>query len=159
MSNGKDIWEDIVNFKFLTEDEMSQQSVYNLSVKMMDMANHLAFVSQFEPELKKAENEIKMQIEIKDKKLTAEISARLERNFDIIPALKRKNKELMLGWLHNHDDYIKNAIDEIDELKKKLVTASYNYDRFYRRIQTARFNLDVGRSILSALKVELGFSQ
>lgn len=153
------VWIDLDKFMFRVGDEFGSQDILGLSETLKIMANHLAYVSQFEPDLKRKENEIKNQIEMEEKNLNIEISARLDSNFDNIPAIKRKNKELMLGWLYNNDPYIKEKIKEIDALRKDLLKASYDYNRYTRRMNTGKINIDVGRTVISALKAEMSLTQ
>jgi hypothetical protein len=154
----KKIWEDLEEFKLPKPEDLKHEtlSTNNLSETLSSIINYYVDLSQFEPELKHEIDVIKINIEISRKELDENFEIDFSNEFDSIPDTHKKNVALQSGYVKNKlkDKYSKHRRNII-KMQQNLLEAQKKYDELYRRMSLARSVLDVGRSILSALKEEI----
>ena len=131
-------------------------SVSSLSGVLADVTNFFIHVSSEEPKAKERLDSIRLEISSIEKRIDLDLQKDLAQYIEIMPDVHKKNINLQTGWVRNklNDKYGKFEA-ELIVLRKKMLEAQAVYDVVYRKIQTGRVVLDVGRSILSGLKEEL----
>jgi len=152
----KALWDDIENFVMPELTGNAQASATTIEEYLIQIYNHLLYISQYEPEWKKKIEEIELEIKtLEEQKQILLKDGQLR--IDEIDDKYKKNKEMLEAYITR--DLFKEEFEElnnqINELRKLLLKRRAEYERLSRKIKLARINIDTGRSILSALKQEL----
>jgi len=152
----KALWDDIENFVMPELTGNAQASATTIEEYLIQIYNHLLYISQYEPEWKKKIEEIELEIKtLEEQKQILLKDGQLR--IDEIDDKYKKNKEMLEAYITR--DLFKEEFEElnnqINELRRLLLKRRAEYERLSRKIKLARINIDTGRSILSALKQEL----
>lgn len=152
------IWEDLMEFKLPKPDDLRDGilSVNALSGVLSEITNYFVDLNQFEPELVHKVGELKIEIAEKEKIKDQEFQYDFANQYSTIPETHKKNLDLQKGYVRNKLKVKYEEFDtEILKLKKQLLMAEKRYNQLHRRLSLSRTVLDVGRSVLSALKEEM----
>jgi len=138
------------------DDIKSVVSIQILSGILANITNFFIHVSSSEPKAKEKLDIIKMKINMLEKKMDIMFQKDLAASIETMPDIHKKNINLQTGWIRNtYEEKYDEYENTLYKYKEKLLEAQSIYDEIYRKIQTGRVVLDVGRSILSSLKEEL----
>lgn len=152
------IWDDLMEFKLPKPDDLRDGilSVNVLSGVLSDIANYFIDLNQFEPELVHEVGGLKIEIAEKERIKDQEFRYDFANQYSTIPETHKKNLDLQKGYVRNKLRVKYEGFDtEILKLKKQLLMAEKRYNQLHRRLSLSRTVLDVGRSVLSALKEEM----
>lgn len=152
------IWDDLMEFKLPTPEELKEGvlSVNNLSGTLSNITNYFVELSQYEPGLVGKVGELKVDIAEKERVRDQEFQYDFASYFTTIPETHKRNLDLQKGYVRNKLREKYDGFDtEILVLKKQLLMAEKRYNQLHRRLSLSKTVLDVGRSVLSALKEEV----
>lgn len=158
MGYKEQIWDDLMDFKLPSPDDLKDGalSINELSRVLSEIANYLVDLSQYEPNLTYNVSSLKLNILEKEKEKDQEFQFDFTTLFITIPETHKRNLDLQKGYIRNK---LKDKYHEYDQdiikLRKQLLIAEKRYNQLYRRLSVSRTVLDVGRSVLSALKEEI----
>jgi hypothetical protein len=158
MDYKEQIWEDLMDFKLPDPDQLKDGalSVNALAGILSDITNYFADLSQFEPNLLHKVKELKIDIEEQKRKKDQEFQYDFTERYPTIPESHKRNLDLQKGYVRN---LLREKYDDLDQeilkLSKQLLMAEKRYNQLHRRMSLAKTVLDVGRSVLSALKEEV----
>ena len=158
MDYKEQIWEDLMDFKLPNPDDLKDGalSVNSLAGILSEITNYFADLSQFEPNLLHKVKELKVDIDEKKRVKDQEFQYDFTERYNLIPDSHKRNLDLQRGYVRN---LLRVKYDEFDQeilkLSKQLLMAEKRYNQLHRRMSLARTVLDVGRSVLSALKEEV----
>ena len=151
------MWDDLDHFKLPDANMLKDKALSTgfLSETLINITNHYLDWAQHEPKAKDEINRLKSLISQAETAYANDLMKMLSKNFDKIPAKQQKNKELQTGWILNNfqEFYALNTV--IVDYKGKLVDKQAKLNKIQSRMSAAKDVLDVGRSILSAMKEEL----
>jgi len=151
-------WDDLKEFQLPDPERLtvSAQSASALSEKMIKITNYMVEISQYEPTHKNNVEKIKADIVNMEKQRDFEFDLDLANNFAEIPDTHKRNLNLQRGWILNKfRSKYQEYEDNLAEMRITLVKLSRQYNEIERRLKAVARVLDVGRTILSALKEEL----
>lgn len=152
------IWEDLMEFKLPNPEDLKDGaiSVNNLAGVLSDIVNYFVDLSQYEPNLVHKIGELKVEIVEKERVKDQEFQYDFSNLFHTIPETHKRNLDLQKGYIRNKMKAKYEEMDtEILKLKKQLLLSERRYNQLHRRLSLSRTVLDVGRSVLSALKEEI----
>lgn len=158
MDYKEQIWDDLMDFKLPDPDNLKDGalSVNELSRVLAGITNYFVELCQYEPGLVHKVGELKIDIEEKERIRIQEFQYDFASFFSTIPETHKRNLDLQKGYIRNK---LKDKYEEFDteilKLKKQLLMAQKRYNQLHRRLSLSRTVLDVGRSVLSALKEEI----
>lgn len=151
-------WDDLMDFKLPDPDNLKDGalSVNELSRVLAGIVNYFVDLSQYEPGLVHKVGDLKLEIEEKERVRVQEFEYDFANQYAIIPETHKRNLDLQKGYVKFK---LKDKYEELDteilKLKKQLLMAQKRYNQLHRRLSLSRTVLDVGRSVLSALKEEI----
>jgi hypothetical protein len=151
-------WEDLNKFQLPDPQNLivSAQSALGLSEKLAEIANYMIEVSQLEPEIKEEVDRLKTDIDLLQRERDLEFEKDFTEMYLSIPDSHKKNLTLQQGYVRIFfKDKYQEFEDNLREMKIMLVKKNRKYNEIDRRLRAAARILDVGRSILSALKEEI----
>lgn len=152
------IWDDLMDFKLPNPEELKDGivSVNALAGVLSEITNYFIDLSQYEPGLVHKVGELKVEIIEKERVKDQQFQYDFSNYFSTIPETHKRNLDLQKGYIRNK---LRDKYDEFDteiiKLRKQLLIAEKRYNQLYRRLSLSRTVLDVGRSVLSALKEEI----
>ncbi len=151
------MWDDLEKFKLPDPKTLRDKAISTaiLSETLVNITNHYLDWSQHEPEAKHSVNLIKSEIADLEKMVMLTMQESLALNFDKIPSELKKNASLQMGWIRNNKPIFNQTDRVIKEKKNKLIAEQKKLDFITSRMSAAKHVLDVGRSLLSAMKEEL----
>ena len=152
------LWSDLMEFKLPDPDELKggALSVNELSRTLASITNYFIDLSQYEPGLVHKVGELKIDIAEKERVKDQEFQYDFSNLFSTIPETHKRNLDLQKGYVKlKLKDKYEELNTEILKLKKQLLMAEKRYNQLHRRLSLSRTVLDVGRSVLSALKEEI----
>ena len=151
------MWDDIDHFRLPDPEFLKDKalSATLLSETLIEITNHYLDWAQHEPRAKQTINNLKRLISQAETAYEHDLQKLLAKNFDKIPVKLQKNRDLQIGWiLNNFDEF--DAINKlIVNYKVELVEKQAKLAQITARMDAAKHILDIGRSILSAMKEEL----
>ena len=151
------MWDDLDHFKLPDANMLKDKALSTtfLSETLIEITNHYLDWAQHEPDAKEEVNKVKTSISILEKAYNQDLQVMLAESFNLIPEKLQKNRDLQVGWIVNNYDTFVKASDAIREQKYLLVEKQAKLDTIQAKMAAAKQVLDVGRSILSAMKEEL----
>jgi len=151
------MWDDLIKFKLPSVVDLKDKalSCSFLSESLIDITNNFLDWAQHESNAKASVNELKMIISGLENAYERDLQKKLAQDFDKIPVKQQRNRDLQIGWILNNDKDFTIANELIIDNKLKLVAKQHDLDLIQSRMSAAKHVLDVGRSILSAMKEEL----
>jgi hypothetical protein len=152
------LWDDVDDFKLPDPDDLKDGalSVNELSRVLAGITNYFIDLCQYEPGLVHKVGELKIDIAEKEKTKDQEFQYDFANLFSTIPETHKRNLDLQKGYIRiKLRDKYEEFDTEILKLKKQLLLAEKRYNQLHRRLSLSRTVLDVGRSVLSALKEEI----
>lgn len=158
MDYKEQIWDDLMDFKLPKPEELKDGalSVNALAGVLSEITNYLVDLSQYEPGLVHKVGELKIDISETERVKNQEFQYDFSNQFKTIPETHKKNLDLQKGYIRNKlRDKYENFDTEILKLRKQLSMAENRYNQLHRRLSLSKIVLDVGRSVLSALKEEI----
>ena len=152
------IWDDLMEFKLPNPDDLKEKalSVNELARVLAEITNYLVDLSQYEPGLVHNVGLLKIDISETERERDQEFQYDFANLFNTIPDTHKRNLDLQRGYIRNklrdkYDGYDQNLL----KLRKQQLFAEKRYNQLHRRLSLSRTVLDVGRSVLSALKEEI----
>jgi len=151
------MWDDLEKFKLPSVVDLKGKalSCSFLSESLIDITNHFLDWAQFESDAKMVVNKMKTAISELETAYIRDMQSVLARDFDKIPDKQQRNKDLQVGWVLNNNERFAKDNEYITEQKLILVEKQEELDKIQSRMSASKHVLDVGRSILSAMKEEL----
>jgi hypothetical protein len=151
------MWDDIDYFKLPDPEFLKNKaiSITLLAETLIDITNHYVDVAQTESNLKHELNLQKTLISAMETNYNRDLQKQLALNFEKIPPKQQKNRDLQLGWIFANISEFDQTHKAIIEQKNNLVDMQRKLDNVQGRMSAAKHVLDIGRSILSALKAEM----
>jgi len=151
------MWDDLDHFK-LPDPKMLQDEAVGTSIlasTLINITNHYLDWAQHEPGVKNEINKIKTDITETESSYSNALQQTLAENFEKIPLKQQKNRDLQIGWVLNEFHSFGERNKELKEKRILLVEKQHKLDKIQSRMSAAKHVLDIGRSILSAMKEEL----
>ena len=158
MDYKESLWDDLMEFKLPDPDNLKDGalSVNELSRTLASITNYFIDLCQYEPGLVHKVGELKIDIAEKERVKDQEFQYDFSNLFSTIPETHKRNLDLQKGYVKiKLKDKYEGYNTEILKLKKQLLMAEKRYNQLHRRLSLSRTVLDVGRSVLSALKEEI----
>lgn len=151
------MWDDIDHFRLPDPEFLKDKalSATLLSETLIEITNHYLDWAQHEPDAKNKINALKTAISNLELAYTRDLQAVLAQDFEKIPVKLQKNRDLQIGWILNNNESFSKANELLLKQKLVLVEKQTKLDQIQSRMSAAKHVLDIGRSILSAMKEEL----
>jgi predicted P-loop ATPase len=151
------MWDDLDHFKLPTVEMLKSGALSTtlLSETLVEITNHYLDWAQHEPGAKHEVNKLKNEISTIENAYTIDLQMFIAKRFQEIPDNLKKNRELQVGWALNGNISFVEASARIITKKMELIEKQYKLENIQSRLSAAKNVLDVGRSILSAMKEEL----
>ena len=158
MDYREQVWSDLMDFKLPKPEELKEGAITlnELSGVLADITNYLVDLSQYEPDLVDKIGSLKVEIDEAERVKVQEFQYDFASLFDSIPETHKRNLDLQRGYIMNK---LKSKYEgyhtKILSFRKQKLVAEKRYNQLHRRMSLAKVVLDVGRSVLSALKEEV----
>ena len=151
------MWDDLDHFKLPNPEFLKDRALSTtiLSETLVEITNHYLDWAQHEPDTKYNINQLKNRISQAETAREHDLQKLLAKNFENIPTKLQKNRDLQVGWILNNFDEFNAIAKLLVDYKLDLIEKQLKLDHIQARMSAAKHVLDVGRSILSAMKEEL----
>ncbi len=152
------IWDDLMDFKLPDPEKLREGalSINELSRVLSEITNYMVDLSQYEPGLVYNVGSLKIEIAEKEREQDQEFQYDFANEFTTIPETHKKNLDLQRGYVRNKlKEKYEEYNSDILKLRKTQLFAEKRYNQLHRRLSLSKTVLDVGRSVLSALKEEI----
>ena len=151
------MWDDLDHFKLPDVSKLKDKSLSTgfLAETLIEVTNHYLDWAQHEPEVKSDIAQLKAEIQAMESTYTLDLQSYLALNFEKIPKELRRNKDLQVGWALNQNSVFSDTNTKILSSKMELINKQRKLEKIQSRLIAAKVVLDIGRSILSAMKEEL----